>query len=60
MQWNRPKDSLPKDKEEVLVRYGGIFELAVFDQSLKAFILRDGKTYTIDMINIQWLRLVTP
>jgi hypothetical protein len=60
MQWNRPKDKLPNHKEEVLIRYGGIFNLATYNEHDKVFILRDGSQYGIDKINIQWLRLVTP
>jgi hypothetical protein len=60
MQWNRPKDKLPNHLEEILIRYGGIFNLATYDAEQKAFILRNGEVYSIDKINIQWLRLVTP
>ena len=60
MQWNRPKDKLPNHQEEVLIRYGGIFNIATYDDDKKVFILRSGEIYGIDKINIQWLRLVTP
>jgi hypothetical protein len=60
MQWYKPKDKLPDHLEEVLIRYGGIFHLATYNEPQKAFILRNGEVFGIDKINIQWLRLVTP
>lgn len=60
MHWIRAKEKLPADQEEVLIRYSGIFNLAVFHEKEHCFLLRDGKVCSAGTNNLQWLRLSAP
>ena len=60
MHWIKAKEKLPADQEEVLIRYDGIFNLAVFNEAQHVFVLRDGGVLNAAKTNLQWLRLSAP
>jgi hypothetical protein len=60
MHWKTAKDLVPGHREEVLIRYGGKANLAVFDESLRCFITRNGKKIDHRSTEVLWVRLMPP
>jgi hypothetical protein len=45
MKWTRSNFELPADKEEVIIKYRGIFYLAVFYKEGKTFFTKCGQQF---------------
>jgi hypothetical protein len=61
MRWVSSAKELPEHGEQVLVRSGEDYALAIFDIDKKAFIIqRDGRLAKIEQIVVYWMRLVRP
>ena len=56
MLWKKCSHELPYDGEEVLVKHTIIY-LAVFHAEDGVFLMKDGSTYSKEIIGLEWARL---
>jgi hypothetical protein len=56
MNWVKARERLPLGSQEVLVRHKSIVDLAVFDEKLKKFMLKNGSALDKEE-DLQWLSL---
>ena len=59
MKWQKIKERLPADGQEVLIRQRSIVQLAVYMDEKNAFILKDGSLIPVKDEVIQWLELAS-
>jgi hypothetical protein len=59
MIWKNPNEELPRDKEEVLIRNGKEYHLAIYENDKKVFRLRNKLEVSISS-NLVWTRLIAP
>lgn len=57
MNWVKADQRLPKDKEEVLLRYFSLITIAVYDAEKGKFISKNSKEEYEKSANLSWLSL---
>ena len=60
MRWVSTLNVIPEDGEEVLLRAGGQYHMAVYSAREEAFALRSGVKVKIAQMEVQWMHLVKP
>ena len=60
MIWQNVKDKLPKKGQEVVIRYKGYCNLAIFNETESAFIVNVGADIQIRAKEIFWIEFNKP
>ena len=60
MKWISAHDALPADEQEVLICYDEQYQLAKFDHTKQAFVIKETTKVKPAEKKISWLPLVAP
>ncbi len=55
MKWNKTRESLPADQQEILIRYAGTVNMAKYVAEKRSFLMQNGSAISVEREIIEWM-----